>query len=375
MDLVVFCHLRWNFVYQRPQQLLGRCARENRVFFFEEPLTQDGVVPQLRESTSNEGVTVLVPELPSQMDEPQETVLNWLVQDYLREHDVTSPVLWYYTPMAIEFTQSLPAALVVYDCMDELSAFRGAPPGLQAAEAALMNRADLVFTGGKTLHESKSKLHSNVHLFPSSIDFEHFRRARTLQTEPADQEALPRPRLGYCGVIDERMDLDLLAGVAALHPSWQIIILGPVVKIDATELPTGPNLHYLGLKEYKDLPAYLSGWDIAMLPFARNESTRYISPTKTPEYLAAGLPTISTSIRDVVSPYGDSGLVMIADDAPSFIEAAERLLGRSSSEEQRWLSQVDNFLAANSWDRTWSSMWELIQETSRQRAELAASAD
>lgn len=338
-------------------------------------MLQEHAVPRLRVDQSEQGVTILVPELPGTLEEPQNEVLSLLVRDYLHEQNVIDPVLWYYTPMAIEFTSTLPSSLIVYDCMDELSAFRAAPPGLRAAEEQLLTRADLVFTGGRSLYQSKQKLHSSVHLFPSSIDVEHFRKARLPQSEPLDQASLARPRLGYCGVIDERMDLDLIAEVARIRPGWQLVMIGPVVKVSSGDLPQFSNIAYLGMKDYKELPAYLAGWDIAMLPFARNESTRFISPTKTPEYLAAGLPTVSTPIRDVVSPYGEAGLVSIAEDAAGFVRAIEQLLNRSEPAVRDWLARADQFLLASSWDRTWSAMWELIQNTRRQRTELAASAD
>ena len=105
------------------------------------------------------------------------------------------------------------------------------------------------------------------------------------------------------------MDFELLSGVARARPGWSFVMLGPVVKIDEESLPRAANIHYLGSKSYAELPRYASGWDVALLPFARNESTEFISPTKTPEYLAAGLPVVSTSIRDVVRPYQELGLV------------------------------------------------------------------
>lgn len=341
------------------------------MFFVEEAIVQSEVVPELGVSRSDEGATILVPKIPVLLNEPREHVIELLIRDYLHEQGVREPVHWYYAPMAIEFTTTLPCSLIVYDCMDELSAFRGAPPGLRAAEDKLLKRADIVFTGGRTLHQSKRLLHPNVHLFPSSIDIDHFKRARVRGGAPADQVDLPRPRLGYCGVLDERLDLQLLSDMALLRPGWQFIMLGPVAKIDSSELPRQPNISYLGMKDYKALPAYLAGWDIAMLPFARNESTQFISPTKTPEYLAAGLPTISTSIPDVVSPYGDAGLVSIADDASTFVNTAEHLLCQSEGGRAEWQDRVDDFLSENSWDRTWCAMWNLVENTRHHRSGLA----
>ena len=339
-DLVCLSHLRWDFVYQRPQHLLSRFARERRVFFIEEPI-YDSATPRLDISRRSSGVWVVVPRLPDGLNEAESAALQQaLLQDELfLEHSISDYLLWYYTPMALSFTRHLEPLAVVYDCMDELSAFKNAPLALKQREAELIELADLVFTGGQSLYEAKCHLHSNVHPFPSSIDATHFRQARHLP-QPAEQAEIPRPRLGYCGVIDERMDRELLAALADARPDWHFVMVGPVIKIDPAELPQQPNIHYLGGKSYDELPAYLAGWDVALLPFAQNESTRYISPTKTPEYLAAGVPAISTSIRDVVQPWGEDGLVKIADTAEEFISAAEYLLSDAFN-RRCWQRQVD----------------------------------
>lgn len=282
-------------------------------------------------------------------------------------------VLWYYTPMALQFTRHLRPRAVVYDCMDELSAFRGASPLLRGLESELMSRADLVFTGGQSLYEAKRGLHSRVYAFPSSIDAAHFRAARDVSEEPADQAGLPHPRLGFFGVIDERLDIALLDEVARLRPDWQLVMIGPVVKIDPATLPQHANIHYLGMKSYEELPAYLSGWDVALLPFARNESTRFISPTKTPEYLAAGKPVVSTSIRDVVRPYGQEGYVHIADTPAEFVAACEAALREDAAER---LGRVDAFLSQTSWDGTWANMCALIDgAVAERRAEKFSTAN
>ena len=247
-------------------------------------------------------------------------------QSLVDEHAIDDFVLWYYTPMALKFTDQLAPSAVVYDCMDELSAFAGAPPELTELERELFRRADVVFTGGHSLFQAKRAAHQNVHAFPSSVDVPHFARARRVVPDPRDQAAITRPRLGYFGVIDERIDYELLRAIAAARPEWQIVLVGPTAKVDPADLPAGPNLHYLGPKSYADLPDYIAGWDVALLPFARNEATRYISPTKTPEYLAAGKPVVSTSITDVVRPYGDLGLARIADSPDAFIAAVDEAL-------------------------------------------------
>ena len=370
-DLVCLSHLRWDFVYQRPQHLMSRFARERRVFFFEEPIVGEGPV-RLDIKRSKEGVYVVVPRVPegALTEVTSEAVLHGLLDRLFAEQNIKSPVLWYYTPMALGFTRHVKASAVVYDCMDELSMFKNAPRQLREREAELFRRADLVFTGGQSLYEAKRGQHQSVHAFPSSIEREHFARARDIKTDPEDQRAIPHPRVGFFGVIDERLDVELLEGAAALRPDWQFVLIGPVVKIDPADLPRLPNIHYLGMKNYQELPEYIAGWDVAALLFARNDSTRFISPTKTPEYLAAGRPVVSTSIRDVVRPYGELGLVRIADTPAEFVAATERCMEEESGSAE-WLARVDEFLSKVSWDRTWARMTELIELVSARRGAAA----
>lgn len=338
---------------------MTRCARDGgRLYFVEEPLYEDGIAPRLEMETSK-GVHVVTPHLPSGLDEDTINVLQrTLLDDLLARHQIHAFLAWYYTPMALAFSGHLAPAAVVYDCMDELSSFKGAPAVLKDREADLLSRAGLVLTGGQSLYEAKRHQHENIHPFPSSVDVDHFARARSIGVDPADQAGVPRPRLGFFGVIDERMDIELLDGVAARRPDWQLVLLGPVVKIDARELPRRPNIHYLGSKPYEDLPEYLAGWDVSLLPFARNEATRFISPTKTPEYMAAGKPVVSTSIRDVVRPYGQQGLVRIADGVPDFVEACAAAMTEDAPARIR---QADAFLRQTSWDGTWTRIRRLVE--------------
>ncbi|HEV2860480.1 MAG TPA: glycosyltransferase family 1 protein [Pyrinomonadaceae bacterium] len=370
-DLVVLSHLRWNFVYQRPQHLLSRCAKGRRVFYVEEPVY--GSELRLDVNRSEEGVHVVVPQLPERVRgrrEDEESLQQALLSRLFAEYRIREHVLWYYTPMALGWTRHLRPVAVVYDCMDELAAFKFAPAELRARESELFNRADLVFTGGQSLYEAKRGKHPHVYAFPSGIDREHFGQARDIDNDPEDQAAIAHPRLGFFGVVDERLDLELLGSLAEARPDWQFVIIGPVVKIDPESLPRRDNIHYLGGKSYKELPSYLAGWDVATLLFARNEHTRFISPTKTPEYLAAGKPVVSTSIRDVVRPYGETGLVRIADEAEAFAAAADELMKAGVSEE--WLARVDAFLAQNTWDKTWARMEELITGVVAQRTAARA---
>lgn len=375
-DLICFSHLRWNFVYQRPQHLLSRCSatpqsdgsrsdgsadRPWRVWYIEEPLWSE--TPGLSIHSVTDNLMVVVPHLlpgtgPDEAVNQQRVLLDQL----LTEQRIQNYALWYYTPMALPFSDHLRPRLTVYDCMDELSAFMGAPQSLIEQERRLMNRADVVFTGGYSLYEAKQKRHPRVFAFPSCIDYDHFSQTQTGGSrqplpDPADQQAIAGPRIGYSGVIDERLDLALIAEVASRRPDWQFIFLGPVVKINPDELPQGPNLHYLGMKNYAELPAYFSNWQAAMMPFAINEATRYISPTKTPEYLAAGLPVVSTPVRDVVRTYGGWERVVIADSASAFESGLSLVLRNSFGSDQPELNQ---FLREQSWDNTWQQMQRIL---------------
>lgn len=358
-DLVCFSHLRWDFVYQRPQHLMSRFGKRRRVLFVEEPVLHDGP-PKWLFSSVEEGVVRCVPKLPENSDRHNDAEhIRDLMIELARRWECGECVQWFYTPMMLDWADELKAAAVVYDCMDELSKFKFAPTELTELEHRLFGKADLVFTGGHSLYEAKKEQHRSVHEFPSSIDAAHFRQALLEREDLPDQADLARPRIGYAGVIDERIDLELVAHSADLRPDWSFVMIGPVVKIDPASLPQRPNIRYLGMKDYKDLPLYFAGWDVGMMPFALNESTQYISPTKTPEYLAAGLPVVSTAITDVVRPYGELGLVEIVSDAVDFVAAAETAIKQDKLERLR---AVDTFLAERSWDHTSTKMDRLITE-------------
>jgi glycosyltransferase involved in cell wall biosynthesis len=356
-DLICLSHLRWDLVFQRPQHLMTRFARDRRVFFVEEPiLGQHG--PWLQVERDSSGVVVAIPHLPADLEtRATARCLQQLLTQLLREVGSVEYVFWYLTPMALTFTRDLAPSGIVFDCMDDLSSFAYAPKELIGLEAELLARADLVFTGGRSLYEAKRGRHPDVYCYPSSVDVGHFAHARTDLTEPSDQASIPRPHLGYAGVIDERMDLALIDAVAARRPDWHVVLVGPIVKIDPSSISQRPNVHLLGAKPYADLPSYLAHWEVALLPFAHNDATRFISPTKTPEYLAAGRPVVSTSVRDVVTPYGDMGLVAIADGPDQYIHAVEAALCNAPGP---WLAAVDGFLARESWETTFGSMKDRV---------------
>lgn len=366
-DVVCLSHLRWNFVFQRPQHLMTRWARDKRVFFVEEPI--EGPRADSTIQIDKSGVIVVTPTLPKGLTAEARLAAQRLLLDELSDRfAICTPLLWYYTPMALPFSRHLNTAAIVYDCMDELSGFLGCPPELILLERELMSHADVMFTGGQSLFESKRKLHRNVHPFPSSVDVNHFGQARSAQDAPADQAEIPGPRIGFHGVIDERMNLQLVREVALARPNYHFIFLGPVVKIDPETLPKLPNVHFLGCKTYEQLPTYLAGWDATMMPFALNEATRFISPTKTPEYLAGGKPVVSTPIQDVVRPYGDLNLVRIANTSAEFAAALDDSL---NTPHPNWLRRADRFLAGLSWDRTWKQMRSLVEEVTQRDSSLA----
>jgi len=357
--LVCFSHLRWDFVYQRPQHLLSRAARDYQVLFVEEPVFEDATTPRLVQKQDKSGVWIVVPHLPHRVRELQNEILEGLIAQLLSTIPTRNLYLWYYTPLALSFTRKLACDARIYDNMDELSGFLGASVDILQMEEEMFQKAVIVFTGGQSLFDAKRHRHNNIYAFPSSIDAAHFRQARSLRADSASRK---RPQIGFFGVIDERMNIALVRELASLRPAWDINMLGPIAKIDPDSLPRATNIHWLGMKSYDDLPAHLAQWDIGIMPFAINASTKYISPTKTPEFLAAGLPVVSTVIHDVVHPYGDMGLVEIADTASAFVDACERLLHRPG---EQWLTKVDRFLAQNSWDKTWNGMEKLMLQAAR----------
>ncbi len=360
MDIVVLSHLRWDFVFQRPQHLMSRAARNHRVLFWEEPIRPDAATAragaELRQVADS--ITVARPVVPASVpehdadgliaDQLADVVAAWRGRDEL--------LVWHYSVLAEPQSRALDADVTVFDCMDELRAFRGAPPHLVDRERDLIRRSDLLFTGGHSLWEAKRALHPRVYPFPSSVDVSHFGAARVGQPEPSILSDVGRPRLVYAGVIDERIDLGLLARLAD-DELGHLVLIGPVAKIDPAEVPTGPRIHRLGMRAYDELPALFAHADVGLMPFAMNEATRFISPTKTPEYLAAGLPVVSTPVTDVVRGYGDLPMVHIADGGDAFADACLVALALP-----RRLTEVDERLSSMSWDTTWAGMERLIGE-------------
>ncbi|GLC24323.1 glycosyltransferase [Roseisolibacter agri] len=369
--IVVQSHLRWDFVWQRPQQLLSRFATSSPILFVEEPVWADDLAtPTLELTTPMRGVTRAIPRLPSALrgDEAIVATRTLLLQAMARGGPLagqfTAPVQWFYTPMpAPVMLGAFGERAVVYDCMDELSQFRFAPPELVERERLLVSRADVVFTGGYRLWQSKSRLHPNVHFFGCGVDSAHFAKARLSETpRPADLPDGDAPILGYYGVIDERIDYALIAELAARLPESQVVMVGPVVKVDPRELPQAPNLHWLGQKQYAELPAYAKHFDVALMPFALNEATEYINPTKTLEYMAAGKPIVSTAVADVVRNF--TPIVKVARSHDGFVAAVR---AAATCPEPELIARGIGMAKDASWESIVGTMQGLIAAALQQR--------
>lgn len=365
--LLVFSHLRWGFVYQRPQHLLSRLAGRWRVLFVEEPQRCDGPA-RLEVQEAAPGLTVLVPHTPVPapgFHDDQITAVELLLRTWLQARSLAVDATWLYTPMALPLAHALGTGCLVYDCMDELSAFRGAPRQLRQRESALMQQAALVLTGGPSLYDARRHQHPNIHCFPSAVDAGHFSPARLDPAGDLAQEAralqgeLPRPRLGFFGVIDERFDAALVERLADAHPEWSLVMVGPVVKIDPAGLPQRPNLRWLGMQRYELLPYLLAGWDVALMPFALNESTRFISPTKTLEYMAGGRPVVSTPIHDVVRLYGSA--VAVAPAGDGFVQACEAMLEEGVLARSARRAQMARLVEGCTWHDTADAVHLLLE--------------
>ncbi|MBI3971290.1 MAG: glycosyltransferase [Chloroflexi bacterium] len=353
---------------------MSRFARDRRVFFIEEPLFRDeaGEAPDDATLALRESDGVIVgqpicrdpgPGAGSRLDAMYARLASQLVQGQGLDHYT----LWFYTPMLLPAAERLAPSLVVYDAMDELSLFKGAPPELVPRERELLRMADVVFTGGVSLGQAKALLHPNVHAVPSGVDVDHYRQALDPATRvPDDLKLLPRPRIGFFGVIDERADLSLLAAVADSHPDWSFVMIGPVLKIDPAELPRRPNIYYLGQKQYRDLPGYVKGFDVCMMPFALNDATRYISPTKTLEYMAVHKPIVSTPVADVVGSYREA--VHIAATTEEFVASVERALAEPDSDRAARIEREARILASSTWDAIVRRMGERMREAEAARA-------
>ena len=358
--LVVHCHLRWDFVWQRPQQLFSRLSEHHRILFIEDPLPDEGQA-RLDISEPCRGVVRVVPRLRADSAgdvDAQCAVVAGLVEAAMSSHPLMAgrfddPVQWFYSPMtAPAMLGRFGARGVVYDCMDELANFRFAPADIAERERFLLARADVVFTGGYQLYQEKSRHHDTVHFHGCGVDAAHFGRARLASTVvPGAVADLPGPVLGYVGVIDERLDYALIEALARRFPEASVVMAGPVVKVDPASLPRLPNIHWLGQQAYEHLPALVKGFDVCLMPFALNEATRYINPTKTLEYMATGKPVVSTAVADVVRNF--TPVVDVAHSIDAFLDAVARA---AETPDPALLREGIARASAASWETTVASM-------------------
>jgi len=352
-DMIVFCHLRWDFVYQRPQHLISRMSKDLKILLVEEPIAKNENGDAANFTAISKNLHVLQPMVDSI------EAIGTILQQYVKNKNVATG--WFYSAAFSPLLQSIHFDVVVYDCMDELSLFKGAPQHLIDQEKFLLSNADIVFTGGKSLYESKKQMHSNVYCFPSSVDEDHFSQSLLEEEVPNDMRRIDSPIVGYFGVIDERIDYDLIRETANLLPKVNFVMIGPFAKVEEHDLPRAENIHYLGMKNYAELPNYLRGFDIAMMPFALNDATKYISPTKTLEYMAAGKPIISTKITDVVSDY--SHCVKLVSTATEFATEIETLLEKNYGLTLQ--SQYREILDKTSWNATADRMKSIIKTNAK----------
>jgi len=352
--VIVFSNMRWNSLLQRPHHIMSRLAARRDVLFIEEPLRHHGTT-QLEVLPVSPRLSVVRPRLPLDGG-----IGSWPLGELepalvrlLEARGWSTFTAWLDTPMAVRLARALGARTIVYDCVSELSALRFAPAELRERERELFQCADVVFTAGPSLHRVKRDAHQAVHCFPSSVDMSHFAGAIGLP-EAREQEEIPRPRLGYFGAIDGRLDFEILRRLAEARPEWQIILVGPVMRIDEALLPRAANLHFMGPRSYEDLPAFLAGWDVCLLPFSINATTRFLSPAQTLEYMAADRPIVSTPVTDVVEPYGD--IVYLGKGPSGFLEACDRALHDSDSNRSIRRALASQVLRHSSWDETVNRM-------------------
>lgn len=335
-------------------------------------------IPTLRLERTPSGVLRAIPVFPTDMRGDEAMLMGATRELLVRavgsggelSGRFSTPVQWFYSPMsATTMLGAFDESLVVYDCMDELAQFRFAPSELVQRERYLLARADVVFAGGVGLADAKSRYNRNVHFFGCGVDVEHFSRAHSPFTLAHPALALAtKPVLGYIGVIDERLDYELIARLADTFPHATIAMIGPVVKVAFEELPKRANILWLGQQPFEDLPRFLKQFDVCLMPFAINSATQFINPTKTLEYLATGKPVVSTALFDVVRNY--SSLVRIASTIGEFVIAVQQEL--EHPDKTRSDAGIEK-ASRSSWNAIVDDMSNLMSEAlaSRREASLA----
>lgn len=376
--IIVHSHLGWDWVWQRPQQFHSRLSKSHPILFVEGPVVTDQLTTSrvtLREVSDYPNIVVLQMQMPASrwsdgawVDAERRRIVQSVLEGPL-SRKFENPVQWFYDPMAVTaFAGQMDEQANVYDCMDELSQFKGAPPELVRRERDLLAVADVVFAGGPKMARSKSRFNSNCYSFGCGVDIKHFGKARHGRTRvPADIASMSGPVLGYIGVVDERLDYELLAALADHNPSWNVAIVGPSTKVDPADFPKRSNLHFLGGRDYSQLPAYAKGFDVCMMPFAKNAATEYINPTKALEYMATGRPIVSTDVEDVVLQFSD--VVHIATGHGEFIADCEASLEEPNA---RRIQSGMRMARNNSWESIVSRLERHVEEVFAQKREVSA---
>ncbi|MEO7699805.1 MAG: glycosyltransferase [Opitutus sp.] len=371
--IIALCHLSWDWVWQRPQQFLSRLAKTHPVLFVETYCADvPSTVVRLRSPENCPNVTICEMHLPASrwsdgkfIDRERRRALRRALTNDL-EGRFDDAILWFNDPMAVTaFAGHLDESLIVYDCMDELSQFKGAPPALIEREYDLLEVADVVFCGGRKMRDKRLPYNANSHFYGTGVDIAHFGSARSSALAVAPEIAeLRGPVLGYFGVVDERIDYDLLAALADADPKWHVVMVGPTTKVDPATFPKRPNLHFIGGRAYAQLPTLTKGFSVCLMPFARNEATEYINPTKALEYMAAGRPVVSTALDEVKSNF--SGVARIARNHTEFIEMCQReVASPSRSRIERGLKLAQE----NTWDAIVGKMERHVAEALTVRTE------
>lgn len=352
-DLLVFSHLRWDFVFERSQHLHSRFAKYRRVFFVEEPVLGSVEIPRFHLRETPEGVQIAVPHLPKSLkSEDIEPVLRDLVDELIFEEDLSRFVLWYDSPRALPFTRHLEAQHVIFDLQGKVDS--------SAETLELLRKADLALTGSSVQYEALKSTFPNLEFVPSSVDHDHFSQGRQSLVEPTDQVNLSHPRIGFYGVIDDRLNFELIEELAIKRPDWQFVLVGPVMEGDPEKLFHSKNVHVLGKKDYHELPLYLSGWDCAILPFRQSERTAYLSPTMALEFLSAGKPVVATPLPEIRTFLGDLGLVWTAETTEEFLRCIEDAL--ASRETREWSEEFEGLVTGKTWEETFLAIASLEKD-------------
>jgi len=383
--IICFSHLTWDRnLFQRPQQLMLRFSKRFNVLYVSGYSCRQFFIDLFRRKKTHsyhvtDNLAVYSPfALPPIKKYSSITIrlnkilLSFLVKRRLKKLKFKDPILWIYHPRYIDAIGKFKEELIIYDCMDDftslLSDYEDRERNIKD-ERALLKKADMVFAGGYSIAELKRDSREHIHVFPSAVEIYHFKKARSDNLEmPDDITDIPHPILGYWGAIDERVDHELLKRLAMKHPEWSIVLLGPIVRHkagDLSYLKEIKNIFWLGPKDYSLLPNYAKAFDVCLIPFVLSREGKFLSPTKTLEYLATGKPVVSTPITDVVRFY--DGVVGIADGPDEFGMAVRRCMEEdNASMKQKRICFTEN----KSWEDTAEKMEKLILDKIEEKSSV-----